>query len=139
MYLRLMMLAFLVNGLGTFGMHMVTDTGSAHIGRLTFMSLWYSSGCALAALAFFWNHRRLLPRELFIGGAMGLCSFCGINGMTLALSAGVPGFVVFPVSMGGGLLLVVATGIGLFHERMGPAGYLGVVLGMLALVLLALP
>jgi drug/metabolite transporter (DMT)-like permease len=139
MYLRLMMIAFLVNGLGTFGMHMVSETGSEHVNRLAFMSLWYVSGCVLAAAAYYWNNRRLLRRELLVGGAMGVCSFCGVNGMTLALAAGVPGFVVFPVAMGGGLLMVVATGIGLFRERMGPAGYLGIGLGMLALVLLALP
>jgi hypothetical protein len=41
--------------------------------------------------------------------------------------------------MGGGLLMVIGVGIGMFRERMGAAGYLGVILGMVALVLLALP
>ena len=69
---------------------------------------------------------------------MALCSLGGQLGMALSLRS-IPGFVVFPVATGGGLLFVVAVGIGLFHEPMSRLGYLGIATGTTALILLALP
>jgi multidrug transporter EmrE-like cation transporter len=82
---------------------------------------------------------KLLPREWMIGGAMAVCSLCGQLGMARALAGGLPGYVVFPVATGGGLLFVVAAGVSLFRERIGAAGYLGIAVGTIALILLALP
>jgi multidrug transporter EmrE-like cation transporter len=70
---------------------------------------------------------------------MAACSLAGQLGMALALSAGIPGFIVFPVATGGGLILVVTVGVFGFREPMGPLGYLGIATGTCALILLALP
>jgi multidrug transporter EmrE-like cation transporter len=70
---------------------------------------------------------------------MAVCSLVGQTGMAFALSGGVPGYVVFPVATGGGLIFVVMVGVLLFREPMGPFGYLGIATGVSALILLALP
>jgi multidrug transporter EmrE-like cation transporter len=76
---------------------------------------------------------------MLIPAGMAVCSVFGQMGMLLALSQRLPGLVVFPVAIGGGLLLVVVVGVRGFHERLSTAGYLGIGVGTLALVLLALP
>ena len=70
---------------------------------------------------------------------MALCSLLGQTGMALALAKGLPGFIVFPVATGGGLLLVVAAGRLIYRESVGTLGKLGLMLGVVALIVLALP
>ena len=139
MYFKYMALAFLTNGLGVFGLRILAGAGLGHGSNIQYLSLWYLSGCAVAAVIYFWRHRAPLRREVLIGFAMAMCSLFGQLGMALSLSEGFPGFVVFPVATGGGLLFVVAVGVRLFREPMGRIGYLGIATGTMALILLALP
>src|SRR5712692_4789647 len=129
MYFRYMAVAFLTNGLGAFGLRILAGAGLGQVRDIQYISLWYLSGCVIAALAYFWHHRRPFRREVLIGFAMALCSLFGQLGMALSLSKGIPGFIVFPVATGGGLLLVVLVGIRLFREPMGKIGYLGIATG----------
>jgi hypothetical protein len=138
MYFRYMAVAFVTNGLGVFGLRMLAGAGLANTDAVQYLTIWYLAGCALAFLAWL-RSGELARREWMIGGSMALCSLCGQLGMAVALGRGLPGYVVFPVATGGGLLFVVATGVGLFRERLGAAGYAGIALGTVALVLLALP
>jgi multidrug transporter EmrE-like cation transporter len=138
MYFRYMSIAFVTNGLGVFGLRILAAAGLANTDSVQYLTIWYFAGAALASVACL-RSGKLLSREWLIGGAMAVCSLCGQLGMANALAGGLPGYVVFPVATGGGLLLVVATGVGLFRERMGAAGYLGISIGIVALILLALP
>jgi len=138
MYFRYMSIAFVTNGLGVFGLRILAAAGLANTGTIQYLTIWYLAGAALAFLAWL-GSGKLLPREWMIGGAMAVCSLCGQLGMARALAGGLPGYVVFPVATGGGLLFVVAAGVSLFRERIGAAGYLGIAVGTIALILLALP
>ena len=139
MYLRYMLIAFLTNGLGVFGHSIRANGGLGKIGPVHYLSLWYLSGCAIAAVVYLRKHGRPARREVIIGGMMALCSLCGQLCMALALQYGIDGTVVYPVAIGGGMLMVAAVGIAVFHEPMSTLGYLGIVIGFAALVLLALP
>src|SRR5262245_59263700 len=138
MYFKHMAVAFLTNGLGVFGLRILAGAGLGQVSDIQYLSLWYLSGCVIAAAAFFWRRRAPFRREIFVGFAMALCSLFGQLGMALSLSKGFPGFVVFPVATGGGLIFVVIVGIRLFREPMGRIGYLGIATGTMALILLAL-
>jgi multidrug transporter EmrE-like cation transporter len=139
MYQRYMAAAFLTNGLGIFGLRVLAGAGLGNVDQTQYLSLWYAAGLLLAALVFFRRYGRPWRKELLIGSGMALCSMAGQLGMALSLSSGIPGFVVFPVATGGGLIFVVLVGVLIFHEPMGPLGYLGIATGVAALVLLALP
>jgi multidrug transporter EmrE-like cation transporter len=139
MYQRYMLMAFLTNGLGAFGLRILAGAGLGHIEAIQYLALWYSAGLLLAAMVFFRRHRRPERKEVVIGSIMALCSLIGQTGMAFALSAGLPGFVVFPVATGGGLIFVVLIGVLVFREPMRPLGYIGIATGVSALILLALP
>ncbi len=138
-YVRYMAVALLTNGLGAFGLRILAGSGLGNISQTQYLVLWYAAGLAFAAFTFFRLYSRLESPELLIGSGMAVCSLAGQLGMALALSAGIPGFIVFPVATGGGLILVVLVGVSLFREPMGPLGYLGIATGTCALILLALP
>jgi multidrug transporter EmrE-like cation transporter len=55
------------------------------------------------------------------------------------LSSHVPGYVVFPLAVGGNLFIVVAAGLILFKEQLRSYGIIGLGLGTAALVILAIP
>lgn len=139
MYQRYMTMAFLTNGLGAFGLRILAGAGLGHVEAVQYLALWYTAGLLLAAAAFFRLYGRPERKDLVVGSIMALCSLLGQTGMAFALSAGLPGYVVFPVATGGGLLFVVMVGVLLFREPMGPLGYFGIATGVSALVLLALP
>jgi multidrug transporter EmrE-like cation transporter len=139
MYARYMAIAFLANGLGVFGLRILAGWGLGDKYSVQYLGLWYLSGSVIAALAYLRSHRMPYAREMVIGGAMAFCSLLGQLGIALALSHQFPGFVVFPVAIGGGLLLVVVVGVKAFKEKLSLSGYLGIGVGVIALILLALP
>jgi len=136
MYVRYMLLAFLTNGLGAFGLRILAGAGLGNVDTFHYLALWYLSGFVIAAIVYFASHGKPARREVVIGGLMALCSACGQLGMALSLHS-IEGVVVYPVAIGGGMLFVVAVGIGVFHEPMSRLGYLGIATGAVALVLLA--
>jgi len=57
--------------------------------------------------------------------------------MANALDLGVPGSVVFPVAVGGSILVVALAGRLFFRERMHLLSWAGVAIGILAVALLS--
>lgn len=139
MWIRLILVAFITNGLGAFGLRILSGMGLA--GRYDFQYLvgLYGGGAIVASLAYFPYHKHPFARELLITSGMAACSILGQLGMLVALQRGLPGFVVFPVCVGGGMLLVLAVAVLLFRERLSLAGYLGICIGFISLLLLAFP
>lgn len=137
-YIRYMTLAFLTNGLGAFGLRVLAANGLGPVTEIQYLSLWYVSGL-VTALACYGAVGRPNWTEAVIGTGMALCSMMGQVGMALALAKGLPGFIVFPVATGGGLLLVISAGQLIFRESVSPLGKLGVLTGVVALIVLALP
>jgi multidrug transporter EmrE-like cation transporter len=71
------------------------------------------------------------------GAAIAALSIGGQVSMGKALAASVPGNIVFPVAMGGSLLVVVLAGRWVFGERMSWLSASGVLLGTSAVLLLS--
>jgi drug/metabolite transporter (DMT)-like permease len=80
-----------------------------------------------------------MKSEILMGAGMGLSSVLGQLGMVMAMSSHVPGYLVFPLAIGGNLFIVVAGGLILFKERLRTYGFAGLGLGVVALVILAIP
>lgn len=137
MWIRMMLVCFLTNGLGAFGLRIMSGMGLSEAFKLPYLMLWYWSGLLLAALVFFAKQNRPYRRELIIGGGLALSSVVGQLGMAYSLDYGIPGYVVFQVAPGGGLFLVVLVGIVFFKEKVSGYGLAGIILGMTALVVLA--
>lgn len=136
-WLKFMAIAFVANGLGPFGLKVLTGMGLSS-DQSTYLLWWYVGGCIFAIIALGRGLSRLRAKECLLGVAMGLCSLGGQAFTGMALARGVPGHVAFPVTTGGSLFLVAAAGIILFKEHVGFYGLLGIVLGICSLVLLSL-
>jgi multidrug transporter EmrE-like cation transporter len=138
MWFRWMMVAFLINGVCTFGIRILAGLGLA--GRYTsaYLAFWYLAGTVTLLIPYLRNKQRPSRADLLVGGALGICSWGGQTAMGLALAQGLPGSVVFPVVLAGGLFIVVAAGMLLFKEPVGTAGKIGILVGVLSIVLLSL-
>jgi drug/metabolite transporter (DMT)-like permease len=137
MWYRMMLIACVTNGFGAFGARVLQALGLAGTHAFLYLAFWYSAGFALALVAFLAGQRELLGREIAIGGLMGLCSSLGWVCLTTAIAKGVPGYLVFPIAIGGSLSIVAAVGVLVFKERISPYGYLGILAGIAGIVLLA--
>ena len=136
MWSRMMLICFLSNGLGAFGLKIISEMGLLKEYKFPYLMLWYWAGLLLAAVVYLTKHRRLYLSEVAIGAGLGLSSVVGQLGMAFALQHGIDGYIVYQVAPGGGLFFVVLVGILFFKERVSSYGIAGIVLGMLALVLL---
>jgi multidrug transporter EmrE-like cation transporter len=132
-----MLVAFLSNGIGPFGLKILSEQGLAARYQAQYLLYWYLGAFVFAIAAIL--RSRLLPfgREIWLGALMGACSLLGQAFTGLALSHGVPGHVAFPITTGGSLFLVATAGLLLFREKVGAYGIAGMVLGIAALVALS--
>jgi drug/metabolite transporter (DMT)-like permease len=134
LWLQLMLVAFLTNGLGSFGLKILAERHLSGQYQFQYLVFWYLSSTALAGLVFLTQHSKPRKSEILMGAGMGLASVLGQLGMVLAMSSNVPGYLVFPLAIGGNLFLVVAAGMILFKERVRSYGIVGLGLGVAALV-----
>lgn len=138
MWFRLMMIAFLLNGLSPFGLRILASLGLAGQYTPVYLVFWYVAGGLFILALFFGNWRRPVRSDVLVGAGLGFFSVCGQTSMGLALAKGLPGNVVFPVALAGGLFMVVLTAVLVFKERIGPAGVAGISLGIISIALLSL-
>lgn len=138
MWLRLMLLAFVLNGLCNFGLRILTEMGLAKDHTLHYLVFWYLAGAVAVFLSALRSPASLGKTDLLIGGGLGILSASGQACMGMALASGLPGNVVFPVALAGGLFIVVAAGVTVFRERVGPAGTAGILLGIASIALLSI-
>jgi hypothetical protein len=138
MWFRLIMLAFVFNGMCAFGLRILTAKGLAKEYTLTYLFFWYLAGGAAILLAAISSRARVSMPDLLIGSVLGLLSAMGQSFIGKALSTGLPGNVVFPVALAGGLFIVVVIGVTIFRERVGWAGVTGILLGIVSIGLLSL-
>lgn len=134
-WFRLMLIAFLTNGIGPFGLKVLTEL---HLGQyeLAYLISWYGGG-TLLAIATYRRAPRFARWEMILGPAMGCCSLAGQYFTGRALAAGLPGHIAFPITTGGTLFIVAIAGIVVFRERVGIYGRVGLLLGIAALVILS--
>jgi multidrug transporter EmrE-like cation transporter len=137
-WFRLMLMSFLANGLGPFGLKVLAEAGLGQQHQFQYLVYWYLGGFVFTLLAFIARHREVRGIEIALGGLMGAASLAGQSFTSLALSQHVPGHIVFPMTTGGSLLVVATAGILLFKERVTAYGVAGIVLGIIALMTLSL-
>jgi multidrug transporter EmrE-like cation transporter len=138
MWFFLLILVLLTNGMGAFGLKVIAAWKLPSGVKIPYLAIWYAAGMATVGLPMLLNGFRMKRAELTWGGVMALLSIGGQLSMATALDMGVPGSIVFPVSAGGSLILVVVAGRVLFGERINLPSMLGVGVGLLAVVLLTL-
>jgi len=137
-WMRLMMIAFVMNGLGPFGLKVMAEKGLLQPFHFQYLLWWYAGSGILSFAAFLLEGGGLAAREVAIAFGIGAASFGGQLFSLLALEKGVPGYIVFPITTGGNLFVVAAGGVLIYRERIGRYGMAGIVVGVLSLVLLSL-
>ncbi len=136
-WMRLMLLAYVMNGLGPFGLKVMAEKGLLQQYHFQYLLWWYAGSGILSLAGFLLEGGGFALRELAIALGIGAASFGGQLFSLLALERGVPGYIVFPVTTGGNLFVVAAGGVLLFKERVGRYGVAGIAVGVLSLVLLS--
>ena len=137
-WLRLMLIAFVANGLGPFGLKMIAEKGLSERYQFQYLLLWYGGGLLFGLGWLLVTRGRFRARELLMASGIAVGSFGGQLFSLLALERNVPGYIVFPMTTGGNLFLVAAAGVFLFREKIGPYGVAGILIGIASLVLLSL-
>jgi len=137
-WMRLMMIAFVMNGLGPFGLKVMAEKGLLQQFHFQYLLWWYAGSAILSFAAFLFEGGGFAAREVAIAFGIGAASFGGQLFSLLALESGVPGYIVFPITTGGNLFVVAAGGVLIYKERIGRYGIAGIAVGVLSLVLLSL-
>ncbi len=137
MWALLMLIILLTNGMSAFGLKVIAGWALPESVRFPYLSIWYAAGLVSIGLPMLLRGVRLSRREVVWGAILAVLSMAGQLAMAAALAAGVPGHVVFPVAIGGSVLLVALVGAFCFGERLNRVTTLGVISGFLAVVLLS--
>ncbi len=137
MWLRMMSLSFLLNGIGDFGIRVLKELGLSTQHTPTYLVGWYLAGAVGAIVTIIRYRLRPTLADSLIGLGLGLFSVCGQYMNSRALSQGMDGSVVFPISKTGSVFLVAGFGALVFREKLGPAGIASVVLGLAAVLLMS--
>ncbi len=139
MWLLLMLVAFLFNGCGVFGLRILAGMGLTETHVNQYLLYFYLGGFLFMAVVLLIQRVAPNPREIAIGMLMAVCSLSGTAALAYALgNYQIPGNIAFPISNGGSLFVVIAGGVMLFRERLGLYGVSGCALGTLAIVLLSI-
>lgn len=137
-WLQLMLVAFVANGLGPFGLKIMAEKGLSEPYHYQYLLLWYLGGLLFGLGWFLAIRGKFQSPEFLMSFGIAMGSFGGQLFSLLALERNVPGYVVFPMTTGGNLFLVAAAGVLLFREKIGPYGIAGILTGIASLVLLSL-
>ena len=139
MWLVLMLIAFLFNGCGVFGLRILAGMGLTGTHMYQYLLYFYLGGFLFIAVLLAAKRTRPNLTEVAIGTLMAVGSISGTASLAYALGHyQIPGNIAFPISNGGSLFVVISGGVLLFKERLGWYGIAGCALGTLALVLLSI-
>ena len=138
MWLLLMLVILLTNGMSAFGLKILASWGLAPGIKFPYLTLWYVAGLLCIAIPTLLKKVKSGFQEMLWGALIALLSIGGQLAMANALDSGLPGNVVFPIAIGGSVLLVAFAGSVLFAEKMHPLSWTGVAVGLLAVVLLSI-
>jgi drug/metabolite transporter (DMT)-like permease len=133
----LMLVILLTNGMSSFGLKMLSAWALPASVKFPYLTVWYAAGFACIAVPMLAKRMSVRLGELGWGAALAVLSIGGQVTMALALDAKAPGNIVFPVTIGGSVLVVVVAGRLFFGERMNRLTTAGFALGFLAVILLS--
>ena len=138
MWIRAMLLAFLLNGLCPFGLRILAGMGVGREYIPVYLFYWYLAGCVFGLLWAFRNSKgvSVSGTSIWVGSVMAIASVGGQLFMGLAMAYGAPGNVVYMLAQGASICIVAFGGLVLFKEKVGFYGKAGIVVGLLAAVLL---
>ncbi len=137
LWVTLMGIVLLTNGMSAFGLKAIAAWKLPESLQPSYFALWYAAGMFIVAVPAWARGARPRMREAGWGALLASLSMGGQIAMALALARGTPGHVVFPVAVGGSVLVVTLAGRFAFGERMSLGSAGGVVLGLAAVVLLS--
>jgi multidrug transporter EmrE-like cation transporter len=136
-WLWLMLVILLTNGMGAFGLKILASWNLPAAVKFPYLTVWYAAGIPLISIPMFLGGKRGGLKEVCWGALFAVLSLGGQLAMAHALELGVPGSVVFPVAVGGSILVVALAGRLFFRERMHLLSWAGVAIGILAVALLS--
>ena len=137
MWFLLMVVILLTNGMSSFGLKVLSGWGLSGTMKFPYLTVWYAAGLACIGIPMLTRVVKSRLKEAGWGAALAGLSIGGQIAMANALQSGLPGSVVFPVTIGGSILIVASAGCIFFSERMHPLSWAGVATGCVAVILLS--
>jgi drug/metabolite transporter (DMT)-like permease len=137
-WLLLMLVILATNGMSAYGLKVIAAWGLPEAAKFPYLTVWYAAGLATVGVPTLLQRVRIARREAFWGGIIAALSMGGQIAMAVALKLNVPGHIVFPISMGGSVLIVTLGGRFIFGERLSRLTTGGVSVGLAAIVLLSI-
>jgi multidrug transporter EmrE-like cation transporter len=131
--------AMLANGFALLGLKVLAEAGLGDKYQSHYLAAWYASGLAIAIVYSIRGFTLPTMREILLGAAMSSASFTGQMCLSMALSGGAPGYLVYPIGAGASVLFVAVGGVVIFGERLSLYGIAGIVCGLVSVVILSLP
>jgi multidrug transporter EmrE-like cation transporter len=138
MWFLLMLVVLLTNGMSSFGLKMLAGWQLPGVVKFPYLTVWYAAGLASITFPSLVKGFHIGKKETVLGALMAILSIGGQVAMAKALDLRVPGNIVFPVAIGGSILVVAIAGWAVFRERMHRLTAAGVVLGFVAVILLSM-
>jgi multidrug transporter EmrE-like cation transporter len=132
-----MLVILLTNGMSSFGLKVLAAWGLPSDLKFPYLTVWYASGFALIAIPMLLKGTRGGFKEARWGALIAALSIGGQVAMANALNSGLSGSIVFPVTIGGSILIVAIGGSLLFAEKLHPLSWTGIAIGFLAVILLS--
>jgi hypothetical protein len=138
LWLLFMLIILVTNGMSAFGLRVLSAWGLPSNSKFPYLTVWYAAGFACIAIPMLLRGIRGELKEAGWGALIAALSIGGQISMANALNSGLPGNIVFPVTIGGSLLVVALAGRLFFAEKMHALSWTGVAIGSLAIVLLSI-
>ena len=132
-----MLIILLTNGVSAFGLRVLSAWGLPSNTKFPYLTVWYGAGFACIAILMLLRGVRGGLKEAGWGALIAVLSIGGQVAMANALNSGLPGNIVFPVTIGGSLLVVALAVRLFFGEKMHLFSWAGVAIGSLAIILLS--
>jgi drug/metabolite transporter (DMT)-like permease len=133
-----MLLILGTNGMSAFGLKVIAGWGLSKTVTFPYLTVWYGAGLVCLLTSILFKRATAKWQDLAWGAVLAALSIGGQVAMGMALDSNVPGNIVFPVTIGGSILVVALAGKWIFGERMDRLSAVGVLVGFLGVVLLSL-
>jgi len=138
MWLLLMLIILLTNGMSAFGLKVLSAWGLPSSIRFPYLTIWYAAGLVCIGVPMLLKRIKSGRKEALWGAFIAVLSIGGQLAMSNALESGLPGNIVFPIAIGGSIFVVAFVSRFLFKEKLHPLSWIGVAVGFLAVVLLGI-